>query len=526
VNGAAEADVAVVGYGPVGQLLAILLGRCGWRVHVLERWPEPYPLPRAVHLDHEVARLLQGAGVMAELASSVEAAALYEWRNAAGDVLLRIGRDAEHSLSGWPESLMFHQPELERILDARARACAGVRVERGFEVHDLREDASGVELEARSARGEARRVRARFAVGCDGAQSFVRGRLGAVWSDLGFRFDWLVVDVRPKEPRPWDPLNWQLCDPARPTTLVSGGPGRRRFEFMRLPDETLEGLNDEATAWRLLAGWGVEPGNATLERHAVYTFGARWADVWRRGRLLLAGDAAHLMPPFAGQGMCSGLRDAANLAWKLDLVLAGRASESLLDTYTSERLPHARAIIELSVALGRVICVPDPEEAAARDRRMIAEARERKSPVPAQLPPLGPGLLAAGSPAAGQLFVQDRVRAGGAMGLFDDVVGRGFVLVSPHGDPAARLEPTLADFFASLAGVSAHVGPGGPVADLDDGYARWFASHGVAVALQRPDGSVFGTAPSLDGTGALVASLRSQLAGVRERRPSPPPTAS
>ena len=521
----ADADVAVVGYGPVGQLLAILLGRSGWRVDVLERWPEPYPLPRAVHLDHEVARVLQGAGVMAALAGRSEPASVYEWRNAAGEILLRIGRDAEHSLSGWPESLMFHQPELERILDARARSYARVRVDRGFEVHELGEDASGVELEARGAEGKTRRVRARFAVGCDGAQSFVRGRMGAAWSDLGFHFDWLVVDVLPKEPRPWDPLNWQLCDPARPTTLVSGGPGRRRFEFMRLPHETLDGLNGEAAAWRLLAAWDLHPGNATLERHAVYTFGARWADAWRRGRLLLAGDAAHLMPPFAGQGMCSGLRDAANLAWKLDLVLAGRASETLLDTYTSERLPHVRSMIELSAALGRVICVPDPGAAAARDRRMIAEARERKSPVPAQLPPLGPGLFAAG-PAAGQLFVQDRVRAGGVTGLFDDVVGRGFVLVSPHGDPAAHLDPPLADFFASLGGVSAHVGPGGPIADLDDGYARWFAAHGVAVALQRPDASVFGTAQSLDGTAALVASLRDQLGGVRGRGSSPPPTAS
>ncbi len=505
------ADVAIVGYGPVGQLLAILLGQRGWRVRVLERFSSAYPLPRAVHFDHEVARILQGAGVMRALEGRTEAAALYEWRNAAGEVLLQIGRDTGRSLSGWPESNMFCQPELERILDERARALPSVRVERGMEVVDLRAEADAVELTARSGGGAAG-VRARYAVGCDGANSFVRGRMGAAWADLGFRFDWLVVDLVPRERRRWDPLNWQLCDPARPTTLVSGGPGRRRVEFMRLPHESPEELLGEATAWRLLEPWGLRPDNATLERHALYTFGAKWADRWRRGPLLLAGDAAHLTPPFAGQGLCSGLRDAANLAWKLDLVLSGRASEGLLDSYASERLPHVRSLIDLAVALGRVICVPDPEEAAARDRRMIAEARERKAPVPAQLPALGPGLLAEGSPAAGSLFVQDRVRRGDATGLFDDVVGRGFALVSPLGDPGAALDPERAAFFASLGGVTAHVAPEGPVADLSGGYARWFREHGVGVVLQRPDFQVFGSAPTLEGAPALVDALRAGLA--------------
>jgi len=308
-------DVAIVGYGPVGQLLAILLGQRGRRVAVLERWPRAYPLPRAVHFDHEVARVLQSAGVADALADRVEPADLYEWRNAAGEILLRIGRDAEHSVSGWPESSMFCQPELEAILDARARALPSVRVERGCEVDGVRAAAEHVELQAKTETSERVALRARYAVGCDGANSFVRGKMGSAWSDLGFYFDWLVVDVLPHAPRPWNPPNWELCDPARPTTLVSGGPGRRRWEFMRLPGETIEELDREETAWRLLAPWDVHPANARLERHAVYTFRARWADAWRRDRLLLAGDAPHLMPPFAGQGMCSGMRDAANLAW-------------------------------------------------------------------------------------------------------------------------------------------------------------------------------------------------------------------
>jgi flavoprotein hydroxylase len=506
------ADVAIVGYGPVGQLLAILLGQRGHRVLVVERWPEPYPLPREVHFDHEVGRILQSAGVAGALAGRTVPAPVYEWRNAAGDTLIRFGRDTERSLSGWPESSMFCQPELEQILDERARSLASVTVERGSEAVGLRADPDGVAIDARRADDSRHTLRARFAVGCDGANSFVRERIGSGWHDLGFHFDWLVVDLLPSDPHWEGPLNWQLCDPARPTTLVSGGPGRRRFEFMRLPHETLDELNRPDTAWRLLEPWGLSPGNAKLERHAVYTFRARWADRWRNGRVLLAGDAAHQMPPFAGQGMCAGLRDAANLAWRLDLVLRGLASEALLDSYMTERSPHVSAMIQLSVALGRVICVAEPAEAAARDQRMIAEARGQAAPIDPALPALGPGCFASGCPASGQLFVQDQVRHHGVSGLFDDVVGRGFALVSPAGDPSAELDAGSAGWFAALGGITAHVAPGAAVEDLNGGYARWFAKHGAAVALVRPDFAVFGTANGLDGASTLVRALRERLA--------------
>jgi 2-polyprenyl-6-methoxyphenol hydroxylase-like FAD-dependent oxidoreductase len=504
-------DVAIVGCGPVGLLLAILLGQRGHRVHVVERWPEAYPLPRAVHFDHEVGRILQSAGIASALEGRTVAAPTYEWRNAAGQTLISFGRDTERSLSGWPESNMVRQPELEGILAERARALPSVSIERGAEVVGLELAIDGAVILVRASTGRTRPLRARYVVGCDGANSSVRGWIGSGWHDLGFHFDWLVVDVEPCDPR-WDgPINWQLCDPARPTTLVSGGPGRRRWEFMRLPHETIDDLNSESTAWRLLAPWGVRPDNAKLERHAVYTFGARWADRWRCGRALLAGDAAHQMPPFAGQGMCAGLRDAANLAWKLDLVLGGRAREALLDTYQTERAPHVAAMIEMSVALGRIICVADPAEALARDERMIAEARERSAPVSARLPALGPGCLAPTSPAAGALFVQDLVRRGAASGRFDDVVGRGFSLVSTVGDPARELDAESARWFDSLGGITVHVGDRAPIEDLRGEYARWFAEHGAAVALVRPDFAVFGAAASLDGAPALVAALRERL---------------
>src|SRR5712691_10570935 len=163
------------------------------------------------------------------------------------------------------------------------------------------------------------------------------------------------------------------------------------------------------------------PGTASLERHALYTFQARWVDQWRKGRCLLAGDAAHQMPPFAGHGMCAGVRDAANLAWKLDVVLRGLASDTLLDTYASERVAQVRQVVAFSIELGTVICVSDPAEAAARDAAMIAAVNDR-GPTPPLPTPIGPGLLVDGDPLAGHLFLQGEVRRGEATGRFDDVV--------------------------------------------------------------------------------------------------------
>lgn len=491
---AVDADVAIVGYGPVGAALAILLAQSGRRVVVLERRTAPYLLPRAVHLDHEAARIIQSCGLGDQFRAVSEPAPVYEWRNGAGQTLLRIGRVGD-SASGWPESSMFHQPQLESLLDGRAARLPGIEVRRGAEVTGLRSDADSVAVDL----ADGREVRARYVVGCDGANSTVRALAGLPVEDLGFTYDWLIVDVILDEPRVFDPVNLQICDPSRPTTAVSGGPGRRRWEWMRLPHETIDELDRAEKAWQLLAPWDVHPGNARIERQAVYSFGAAYASRWRAGRVFVAGDAAHLMPPFAGQGLCSGLRDAANLAWKLQLVLAGAAGASVLDTYEQERRPSTRQALDFSVDLGGIICVADPDEAAARDAAMAGSVGDE--PVEAPPPPgIDAGVVRLGSPHAGTLFIQgsDRGRP------FDDVHGPGWRLfVDPSG--VASLDPAMRSWFESIGGLVVAIGPDDPA------YGRWLVDHGMAAALERPDFRLFGTAAGAGDVTPLVTDLRVAL---------------
>lgn len=504
-------DVVLVGAGPVGLVLGILLAQRGRTVEIIEQWPNPYVLPRAVHFDHEVGRILQSCGIGDELRSFSEPAEIYEWQNASGTTLLRFGRTGI-ALSGWPVSSMFCQPDLEALLASRAASLPTLTVRRGTRLKGLDQqpdhvamnvvpvatDGDGKLVEQTEA---AETIRAKYVVGCDGANSTTRDLLGIDMDDRGFFYDWLIVDVVLNEDRVFTPANLQICDPARPTTAVSGGPGRRRWEFMRLPDEDPAALASESRAWELLAPWDVNPGNATLERHAIYTFQARVAQQWRSNRVLLAGDAAHQMPPFAGQGMCAGVRDAANLGWKLDLLLSGDAEPGLLDSYDQERRPSANAAVDFSIELGKVICVPDPVEAAARDEAMAAGFDGKVSEIP-PMPGIAAGIVHEGAKLAGELIPQGEHDGQ----LFDDQFGNGFILfTSGSAASTEELDPQQVAWLNSIGGkvLSAE--------DLPKNLTDWFEQNDSTWALQRPDFYLFGTASDAAAASAMIADLQVRL---------------
>jgi len=478
-----EADVLVAGLGPVGAGLAALLAARGLKVIAAEKETEVYRLPRAAHFDAEIMRLFQQIGVAGDVLPFARPISAYEFVNAGGDIIMRFSVPAE-TAQGWAGGYLFHQPALEEALRGRLAAAPTAEMALGWTLEDFAADAEGVT--ATLVRdGAARTVRARYLVACDGANSPVRKALGIGLTDYGFDEPWLVVDTLMPDESRLKPYGLQICDPARPVTVMPMSPGRRRWEFMLLPGEDPAAMQEDETVRRLMRPFAAE-GEAEIVRKAVYRFHGLVARDWRRGRVFLAGDAAHQTPPFAGQGMCSGLRDAANLAWKLDLVLKGKAGDALLDSYQSEREPHVRQVIELAIAMGRVVCERDPAKAAERDRTMIA-ARAAQ-PGDAATPPQ-PG-LAAGflhpSPRAGDLVPQPRDGAGARR---DAALGDGFCLLTrgPHAAP-----PGIAALDVTA------LGDGGAL-------AAWLGA--AEAALVRPDRYVFGTGAPDMLLDRLAASL-------------------
>ncbi len=489
-------EVNIVGAGPVGLLTALLLGRAGVTVTVFERWSGNLPSPRACGLDHEALRTLQSARLMPGIEHIFEPVTgdrTYEFQNAAGQRLLQIQWN-KPGPCGWPQMSTFNQPQLEAALERGIAKLPNVEVVRGVQVQGVDQDEVGVQVQLRTEAGEEFSRSSRYLVAADGANSVVRNGLGITQTDLGFQYDWLVVDVVPHQPREWSPYVIQKCDPERPATVVGSGPGRRRFEFMRLPGESTEELSRPEMAWRLIRPWELTPENASLERSVVYTFRGRWADAWRQGRVMLAGDAAHLMPPFLAQGLCSGLRDALALAWRLPYALSGH--DWVLDSYGPERIQHCRELIENAVTLGRDICILDPAEAEARDRKMLAAMAEPAGAVrPPPQPRLGQaGLLASDDEHAGYLFPQGLVRFEGRTLLFDDVFQPGWQLVIRGGLADRPVDRRALDDAARRGLRVIELGQAGVTEDGEGTYRLWFETAGVDVAIVRPDFYVFGAA--------------------------------
>lgn len=485
-------DVAIVGCGPTGAALANLLARQGVSVLVIDRNQGILPIPRAVHIDGETMRVFQSMGLARQMLGIMRPGGSMVWVDARGDRLLERTGLAGLGPQGWHNDYYFHQPQLEAVLRAGFAGHSDVTLRERTELRDMQADADGVTLRLHDlARDAAATVRCRYLVGCDGARSTVRQWIGERFEDLGEHQTWLVVDGVLNHPLDLPEYTVQHCDPARPATSIYVHPLRRRWEVMLLPDDDPQAITQPEVVWKLLDRW-VRPAQATLERAATYTFHSLVAQQWQRGRVLIAGDAAHQTPPFLGQGLCAGIRDAANLAWKLAHAVRDPArGEALVQTYGPERTPHAREFVALAVEVGRILQITDPAQAAERDARLRAQGLTFAFPTPR----LGSGVHRAGGGARGRIFMQPVLPDGQWL---DDAVGARFaVLLDPRA--AARLDGTLRGKIGSL-GVAV-------VEDTGPKALAWLAERQAVAIVLRPDRYVFDICATPDDLHEALADL-------------------
>lgn len=346
---AADVDVLVVGLGPVGAALCNLLGIHGVRVCVIDQAADIHMAPRAIALDNEALRVLQMCGLEDGDFDKVPIPEVRMHSPVLGQFSRAITAGA---IDAHPKLVTFYQPQLERALRAQLARHASVQIRLQTSLLDFTAQGDQVEARLEDAQGRHSVLRARYLVGADGARSLVRRLLGLDFKGRTYAEDWLVVDAL-DAPVPIDHVEF-VCDPARPTPHMVAPGGRQRWEFKLHPGEDPEKMTAPDTVRRLLAPW-TQQTTVNIERAAVYRFHARVADSFQRDRVFLVGDAAHITPPFVGQGLVAGLRDVANLAWKLAWVLQGRAAPHLLLSYTQERLPHARRMIGLARFMGGLV---------------------------------------------------------------------------------------------------------------------------------------------------------------------------
>ncbi|WP_319518865.1 bifunctional 3-(3-hydroxy-phenyl)propionate/3-hydroxycinnamic acid hydroxylase [uncultured Martelella sp.] len=504
-----DCDVAIVGYGPTGMALAALLGQQGRSVIVLERYQGLYNLPRAAAFDDETMRTFQKLGISEKVLPGTNIQRGYVWINGNDEVLLDIEYD-NPGRCGWPSQYMMYQPHLEDTMDTLVRSTPGVEIRSGQTVTALADDGEGVTVTARDENGTEQTVRARYVVGCDGGNGFVRRHLDGKLEDLAFFENWLVCDFEMRRNVPGLPSFQQVCNPAQSISIVNIGPNHHRFSFRLEADADRDELVKPENVWPRVAAY-LSPDDADLIRVANYTFLSCVTESWRKGRIMLAGDAAHQMPPFLAQGMVSGIRDARNLAWKLDMVLSGY-DDGLLDTYQKEREPHVRYITDKAIELGRAQTMRDPEKARERDARMIAARKANHKPDKLVYPPLKGGLI----DNDGALLPQGLVSTPARTALFDEIAGTGWLIVAADRPALSEISENDLESWKAMGGSEAvfaltQMFGGGDIWDTNGVYGRWFSETGAVAAIVRPDSYVYGLAKTPGELSTLLGGLLSAL---------------
>ncbi len=523
-------DAIISGYGPTGATLANLLGTMGMRVAVVERDTVIFDKPRAITADHETTRAFQAAGLAELIMQGTCAHPGTDFVGVEGQVIKRFYPMPAPGPLGWEPTYMFYQPSMEAILRKGVERFPQVEVHLGHGLVGYRQSEEGVEVDVVDGAGQSHTLSGRYLLACDGARSVVRNQMAASIHDLDFDEWWVVVDAQLLGDVELPERCVQYCRPSRPGTYIVGPEKLRRWEIKVLPGESPESFNDPAHLDAVLSRF-VDTRLVQVQRVAIYRFHAVVVEQWRQGRVFLLGDAAHQMPPFLGQGLCAGVRDAYNLAWKLDAVSRGLAEQTLLDTYTAERRPHVQQVVETAKSFGLIIGELDEPAARLRDQRLQADLESGAAQTVRQafIPGLTAGLLQFSkadvlADGAGQLFPQPWVSGPGLPRTrLDDVTRGRFYLVC---EDAQWVRQANALFVGSTCLFGGRVvcldGPDNAAVQNDAVYCTeegsfitdWLQRYNAVAALVRPDGVAFGVAVDGESLQALIADADRQLANL------------
>lgn len=513
--------VAIVGYGPSGAIAANMLGAMGVRTLVIDRQLEVYDKPRAIAIDHEIVRTLDNFGLLDRMRPHIAPFAVSQHFGSAYQLIRTISMVPEPYPLGYTPTMVFSQPPFEAALRAEVARLPSVDVELGATLIGIEQSEQAVTMAFTASDGARHAITADYLIGCDGASSTVRQLVGIELEDLDFDEPWVVVDmlVKPGQGLRLPETSANFCDPVRPIVYVSGPGSHKRWEIMLQADEDPREMQKPEKVWQLLERW-IAPDEADLWRAASYRFHALVADQWRRDRVFVAGDAAHQQPPILGQGMCQGVRDVANLVWKLERVLKGQSDPRLLDSYSQERRTHARELILRIKQMGSVLCERDPAAARERDARLLAEGGGVPPTITRQsvIPGIVEGLVADTGPGTGMLFPQPWTASPVGRVLMDKVHGRGWRLFVAKD---AELPPGLIE-HCGRAGIhvaqicdslDAPLAPGlHPLVEQEHVLRDWMENHHCRYALVRPDHYVYAVAASGNDLMAVLDRLDDQLA--------------